>query len=65
MLINIPHREFIIKDSHRGLWFEDGELTKVLEAGRYRIPAKTRWFKRLPSAEVQLVDVRARVPALL
>ncbi len=60
MLINIPHREFIIKDSHRGLWFEDGKLTKVLEAGRYRIPPKTRWFNRLPTVECQLVDVRER-----
>jgi regulator of protease activity HflC (stomatin/prohibitin superfamily) len=60
MIINIPHREFIIKDSHRGLWFEDGKLIKVLEAGRYRIPAKTRWFKHLPTVECQLVDVRER-----
>lgn len=27
--------EIIIKDTHRGLWYEDGVLTKVVEAGRY------------------------------
>ena len=27
--------EIIIKDTHRGLWYEDGKLTKILEAGRY------------------------------
>ena len=26
MLINTPGREFIIKDTHRGLWYEDGKL---------------------------------------
>ena len=32
--------EIIIKDTHRGLWYEDGVLIKVLEAGRYKIPLK-------------------------
>src|SRR6266545_4678968 len=32
--------EIIIKDTHRGLWYEDGVLTKVVEAGRYKIPLK-------------------------
>ena len=27
-------RPIIIKDTHRGLWYEDGVLKKVLEAGR-------------------------------
>ena len=35
--------EIIIKDTHRGLWYEDGVLIKVLEAGRYEIPLK-RWY---------------------
>ncbi len=52
--------EFIIKDTHRGLWYEDGKLTKVLEAGRYEIPAQTRWFQRLPTVECVLVDIRER-----
>jgi len=52
--------EFIIKDTHRGLWYEDGKLTKVLEAGRYEIPAHQRWFQRLPTVECVLVDIRER-----
>ena len=34
----MTQRELIIKDTHRGLWYEDGVLTRVLEAGRYVIP---------------------------
>jgi len=60
MLITGTGREFIIKDTHRGLWYEDGKLTKVLEAGRYKIPPQKRWFKRLPTVECLLVDVRQR-----
>ncbi len=60
MLINGAGREFIIKDTHRGLWYEDGKLTKVLEAGRYKIPPQSRLFKRLPTVECLLVDVRER-----
>ena len=51
---------FIIKDTHRGLWYEDGKLTKVLEAGRYEIPVQKQWFQRLPTVECVLVDVRER-----
>ncbi len=53
-------QEFIIKDTHRGLWYEDGKLTKVLEAGRYEIPMQRTWRKRLPTVECVLVDVRER-----
>ena len=60
MLIAGVGREFIIKDTHRGLWYEDGELAKVLEAGRYKIPPQKRWFKRLPTVECLLVDVQQR-----
>ena len=60
MLINGAGREFIIKDTHRGLYYEDGKLTKVLEAGRYKIPPRSRLFKRLPTVECLLVDVRER-----
>jgi len=60
MLITGIGREFIIKDTHRGLWYEDGKLTKVLEAGRYKIPPQKQWFKRLPTVECLLVDVRQR-----
>jgi len=60
MLITGVGREFIIKDTHRGLWYEDGKLTKVLQAGRYKIPPRKHWFKRLPTVECLLVDVRQR-----
>lgn len=53
--------EIIIKDTHRGLWYEDGVLVKVLEAGRYEIPVKRGFFSRSkPQVEVQLVDMRER-----
>ncbi|MCS6871312.1 MAG: slipin family protein [Anaerolineae bacterium] len=58
-------REVIIKDTHRGLLYEDGVLVRVLEAGRYEIPAeRPRWlerlFGRLPQKEIVLVDMRER-----
>lgn len=60
MLIAGSGREFIIKDTHRGLYYEDGKLTKVLEAGRYQIPPRHRLLQRLPTVECLLVDVRER-----
>lgn len=59
MLMTGPGREFIIKDTHRGLWYEDGRLTKTLDAGYYKIPRKSGW-KRQPTVECVLVDVRER-----
>jgi regulator of protease activity HflC (stomatin/prohibitin superfamily) len=54
-------KTILIKDTHRGLWYEDGRVTRVLEAGRYRIPrAADFWFYRRPKVEVVLVDVRER-----
>lgn len=53
--------EIIIKDTHRGLWYEDGVLTKVLEAGRYEFSNQKGVFGRKgPLIEVQLVDIRER-----
>ena len=53
--------EIIIKDTHRGLHYEDGVLTKVLEAGRYEIPKNEGIFGRTgPLVEVRLVDMRER-----
>jgi regulator of protease activity HflC (stomatin/prohibitin superfamily) len=53
--------EIIIKDSHRGLWYEDGKLVKVLEAGRYDIPERKGLFgPHGPYIEVVLVDLRER-----
>ena len=54
--------ELIIKDTHRGLWYEDGVMRQVLGAGRYAIPtAKRDWLlRRRSKIEVVLVDVRER-----
>jgi regulator of protease activity HflC (stomatin/prohibitin superfamily) len=53
--------EVVIKDTHRGLWYEDGVLIKVVEAGRYKIPVK-RWlfFRPKPLVQLELVDIRER-----
>jgi regulator of protease activity HflC (stomatin/prohibitin superfamily) len=57
----MSRREIIIKDTHRGLWYEDGKLIKVLDAGRYVIPWRINLgFYRRPRVEVVLVDVRER-----
>ena len=58
-------RELFIKDTHRGLWYEDGVLTKILGAGRYELHepepfASLFGLKRRPKIEVVLVDMRAR-----
>jgi regulator of protease activity HflC (stomatin/prohibitin superfamily) len=52
-------REIIIKDTHRGLLYEDGVLQRTLEAGRYEYP-RPPLFGRAPVVEVVLVDVRER-----
>jgi regulator of protease activity HflC (stomatin/prohibitin superfamily) len=54
-----PGLEFIIKDTHRGLRYEDGKLTKILEAGKYKIPLRW-WPIKGPKIEVELVDMRER-----
>jgi regulator of protease activity HflC (stomatin/prohibitin superfamily) len=54
-------REMIIKDTHRGLWYEDGVLTKIVEAGRHEIPRSEGMFgSTRPKVEVVLVDMRER-----
>jgi regulator of protease activity HflC (stomatin/prohibitin superfamily) len=54
-------REIIIKDTHRGLWYADGKLVAVLDAGRYPIPwSIDLGFYRRPRVEVVVVDVRER-----
>lgn len=54
-------REIIIKDTHRGLYYEDGKLTKILEAGRHKLPAKLAVALRFsPRTEIVLVDIRER-----
>ncbi|HJU92106.1 MAG TPA: slipin family protein [Pyrinomonadaceae bacterium] len=60
--------DIIIKDTHRGLLYEDGVLVKTLEAGRYE-PPRLKWYerlipkpwrRRLPKIELALVDIRER-----
>ncbi|WP_442511777.1 hypothetical protein SH528x_003496 [Novipirellula sp. SH528] len=60
MMITGAGREFIIKDTHRGLYYEDGKLTKVLEAGRYKIPPHKQWFKDLLTIPCYPGDVGVR-----
>jgi regulator of protease activity HflC (stomatin/prohibitin superfamily) len=64
----MANKDIIIKDTHRGLWYEDGVLIKILEAGRYEFPRLTfferlvpePWRRRLPKIEIALVDIRER-----
>jgi regulator of protease activity HflC (stomatin/prohibitin superfamily) len=57
----MARRELIIKDTHRGLWYEDGVLVKILDAGRYILPRRIKLpFLRRPQVEVALVDIRER-----
>lgn len=56
-------REIIIKDTHRGLYYEDGVLKQVLGAGYYKLPLPDPargFFARTPIVEIVLVDLRAR-----
>jgi regulator of protease activity HflC (stomatin/prohibitin superfamily) len=64
MIIHTPGQRFVIKDTHRGLYYEDGKLTKVLEAGRYRIPVQGLFAFNAPTVECLLVDVRERELAI-
>jgi regulator of protease activity HflC (stomatin/prohibitin superfamily) len=53
-------REVIIKSTHRGLRYEDGRLTEVLEAGRHKVPSARRRRRNKPVVEITLVDMRER-----
>jgi regulator of protease activity HflC (stomatin/prohibitin superfamily) len=57
-------KEIIIKPTHRGLKYEDGRLSHVLDAGRYEIPPEKSGFWpfiiRKPKTEIVLVDIRER-----
>jgi regulator of protease activity HflC (stomatin/prohibitin superfamily) len=54
--------EVIIKSTHRGLRYEDGRLTGVLEAGRYEVSERRpgRRGGRRPVVEIIMVDMRER-----
>ena len=57
----MARQEVIIKDTHRGLYYEDGVLTQVLAAGRHIIPRYINLgFYRRPRVQIALVDVRQR-----
>jgi regulator of protease activity HflC (stomatin/prohibitin superfamily) len=57
----MARREIIIKDTHRGLYYEDGVLTQILGAGRHALPRHVDLgFYRTPYVAVTLVDVRER-----
>ena len=57
----MSQKDLVIKDTHRGLWYEDGVLVRVVEAGRYRIPqAIGPLGTRRKQVEVVLVDIRER-----
>src|SRR6516162_927628 len=64
----MSEREILIKDTHRGLWYEDGVVAKILGAGRYELPRpeflpeirRIFGLRRKPKVEVILVDMRAR-----
>lgn len=53
--------DLIVKSTHRALWYQDGVLTRVLEAGRYKYPRRRLPFERKPpKIETVLVDMRER-----
>ncbi len=56
----IRRDEVIIRSTHRGLRYEDGRLSDVLEPGRYRLPKAPRWGRRTPVVDVVQVDMRER-----
>jgi regulator of protease activity HflC (stomatin/prohibitin superfamily) len=53
-------KDVIIKPTHRGLRYEDGRLSNVLEAGRYQLPdhSRIKFGGRQPVVEIVLVDMR-------
>jgi regulator of protease activity HflC (stomatin/prohibitin superfamily) len=54
-------KEIIIKDTHRGLRYEDGVMTGILGAGRHRLPRQMDLkLYRTPKVEIVLVDIRER-----
>jgi regulator of protease activity HflC (stomatin/prohibitin superfamily) len=57
----LARREVIIKNTHRGLLYQDGVLVRVLDAGRHMLPARASVpFLRRARVEIVLVDVRER-----
>ena len=50
----------IIKDTPRGLLYEDGVLARIVGAGRHEIRPERKYFMRRPKVELILVDMRDR-----
>lgn len=50
--------DIIIKDTHRGLLYQNGVLVRILEAGRYSTTKP--FFPWQPEEEIVLVDMRER-----
>jgi len=53
----IRRDEVIVRSTHRGLRYEDGRLSEILDPGRYRLPKGGR---RSPVVEIVQVDMRER-----
>jgi regulator of protease activity HflC (stomatin/prohibitin superfamily) len=53
-------RDVIVRSGFRGLRYVDGRFDRVLEPGRYRLPARRFPSRRLPRVEVVPVDLRER-----
>jgi len=54
-------RDIIIRPTHRGLWYEDGVMIRVVDAGRHHVsPERIFGFRIGPKVEVLLVDIRER-----
>src|SRR5512136_296140 len=49
-----------MKNTHRGLWYEDGVLKQVLGAGRYKVRPRLALFRKKSKVELVVVDVRER-----
>jgi regulator of protease activity HflC (stomatin/prohibitin superfamily) len=58
-MTQIQQPDLIIKPTHRALWYEDGVLKRVLEAGRYEMPRKPLFGQAL-QVDVVRVDMRER-----
>jgi regulator of protease activity HflC (stomatin/prohibitin superfamily) len=56
----MPKREIIIKESHRGLRYENGVFKEVMAPGRYELPPIQTFFGPKTTVEIVQVDVRER-----
>jgi regulator of protease activity HflC (stomatin/prohibitin superfamily) len=52
--------ETIVHSGFRGLRYADGRFEKVLEPGRYELPKRRLFGKRVPSVVIVPIDVRER-----